>query len=73
MAWSTIWQKMSQDASILTKEKQMEEMISSTKEDKLKKKKLSCLSEKDKNTFGYSWEPLNLSFFLEEACEFIDH
>ena len=37
MAWSTIWQKMSQDASILTKEKQMEEMISSTKEDKLKK------------------------------------
>lgn len=37
------------------------------------KKKLSCLSEKDKNMFGYSWEPLNLSFFPEEACEFIDH
>ena len=29
------------------------------------KKKLSCLSEKDKNTFGYSWEPLNLSSFLK--------
>lgn len=59
---------MSQDTSILTKEKQMKEIISSKKEDKFKKS--SCLNEKGKKMFGYSWEALNLSFLLEESYEF---
>lgn len=61
---------MSQDASITTKEKQMEEIISLRK--KANTENSSCLSKKEEKTLLVIHENLLSDSFYEEPCKFID-